>query len=203
MLTFLVLVAGVVVIGVFVWNYRRQAAAREAASAERMKAFLEQARAEAGVRPDAVAAAPTPTAVPAAAKAAPNVALSPLSGFALRAPLLDAQQRALYLLLKIGLPDHVIFACVSLGAFIRSAEHVAGFAREAQERRLADVAADFVVCDKSMKPVAAVQCGARSGKAAETAAFAAACAASVGLRWVEISPQALPRPDEIKTLLLG
>lgn len=32
------LLVGVVAIAVFIWNYRRQAAAREAASAERMKA---------------------------------------------------------------------------------------------------------------------------------------------------------------------
>lgn len=202
MLTFLVLVAGVVVIGVFVWNYRRQAAAREAASAERMKAFLEQARAQAGARADAAAPASAAAAAPAAAPAVAPLAPPSLSGFALRAPLLGAEQRALYLLLKVGLPDHVIFACVSLAALVQSADHVAGFAREAQARRLADAVADFVVCDKSMKPVAAVQCGARSGKAAESATFAAACAASVGLRWVELSPQAFPRPDEIKTLLL-
>ncbi len=203
MLTFLLLLLGVVVIAGFVWHFRRQAAAREAASAERMKAFVDQARAEAaGRQPTAPPPADT-TPAAAAAKVTRTTPAVPLSGFTLRAPLLDAQQQALYPLLKSALPDHEILSCVSLAAFIQCAENVTGFAREAQERRLADAVADFVVCDRAMNPLAAVQCGARSGKAAEKAAFAAACVAAIAVRWVEISPQALPRPDEIRAHVLG
>lgn len=197
MLTVLVLVLGVAAVAAFVWNYRRQAAAREAASAERMNAFLQQARAEAAARSGGTAAAP-----PAPA-AEPVRQAQPLPGLGLQPALLNAEQQALYRLLRDALPDHLVFACVSLAAFIQPADNVVGFAREAQDRRLADALADFVVCDASTKALAAVQCGARSGKAAEKAAFAAACAAATGVRWVEISPQALPRPDEIRARLLG
>lgn len=54
-----------------------------------------------------------------------------------------------------------------------------------------------------MKPLSAVQGYARIGKAAETAAFAAACVASTGLRWMEISPTAPPMPEDLRTLVLG
>jgi len=201
MLVWLVLLVIAAVIAGFVWNYRRQAAAREAASAERMKAFLEQSR---GNNATAAPAAPPdsvkdPVAKPAERhlKAPPNV-----TGYALRAPLLNSPQRTLFHLLRVGLPEHEVFACVSLAAFIQP-DNLTGFAREAQERRLADAVVDFVVCDKSMKAVVAVQCGARSGKAAENAAFAAACIASTGLRWVEISPDVLPQRDEIRQRVLG
>ncbi len=187
----------VVVIAVFIWNYRRQAAAREAASAERMKAFLEQARANA----PSAANAPVNAPAPAARGASPQLPLA--AGFTVRASLLSTEQRALHGLLKDGLPDHEIFACVSLAAFIQPAENLAGFAREAQERRLADAVVDFLVCGKSMRAVAAVQCGVRSGKAAESAAFAAACVVSTGMRWVEIKPDALPAREAVRATILG
>ena len=117
--------------------------------------------------------------------------------------LLDVEQTALYHLLKSALPEHAVFARVSLAAFIQPAENLSGFAREVQERRLNDVAVDFLVCDKSLKAVAAVQCGARSGKAADTLAFAAACVLSIGVRWVEMAPPALPRADEIRQRVVG
>lgn len=208
MLVWLVLLVAIIAIAIFILNYRRQAAAREAANAERMKAFLEQARA--GKSTDA----PTPTlsaaAIPAAAapataaasarpiKPAPDVA-----GFSARHPMLNAEQAALYRLLKSALPSHEVFAQVSLAAFIAPPADLTGFAREAQLRRLADAVADFVVCDSAMKVVAAVQCGARSGKAAESAAFAAACVAGVGIRWIELSPQALPTREQLAQRVLG
>jgi hypothetical protein len=207
MVMWLVLLLGVVAIAVFVWNYRRQAAAREAASAERMKAFLDAARTNAPSHNSANAAdAATREAVitrtTAPARAVP-LAPAAVSGFVPRAPLLNADQRALHGLLTHSLPDHEVLACVSLAAFIQPADTITGFAREAQQRRLADAVADFVVCDASMRAIAAVQCGARSGKAAESAAFAAACAVSTGVRWVEISPQTPPGAAEIRQRVLG
>lgn len=207
MLTFLLVILGVAVVAVFVWNFRRQAAAREAASAERMKAFLERARAEAAGRspapPAAEASASTIPAAPTAAKVARAQPSAPVTGYVPHAPMLDAQQHALYQSLRRELPDHEIFACVSLAAFIRCADNITGFAREAQERRLGDTVADFVVCDRAMQPLAVVQCGTRNGKAEERAAFAAACAAAVGLRWVELSPEGLPQADALRGQVLG
>lgn len=202
----MLIVLGVLAVGVvgvvLVWNYRRQAAAREAASAERMKAFLDQARAAAG-RP-AERPSPPPSVIEVSIAVSPTARQQPeVAGIALRAPLLNAEQRALHDLLKSALPHHDILACVSLAAFMTPAQNLSGFAREAQERRLADAVVDFLVCDKSMNPVAAVQCGARSGKAAGVAAFAAACVASHGLRWLEFTAQVAPGAEEIRRRVLG
>jgi Protein of unknown function (DUF2726) len=208
MVIWLGLLLVVAIIVVFVWNYRRQTAARDAASAERMNAFMEQARGVAAANPavadkTAVAAtAPPPAGVSSAALGA-KPPLPLVSGFKARAQLLSNEQRALHALLKSGLPDCEILAQVSLATFIQPAENLTGFAREAQERRLTDAVVDFLVCDQSMKALAGVQCGPRSGKAAETAAFAAACVLSTGIRWVEVAPLTLPRVDEIKRQVLG
>jgi hypothetical protein len=203
MMFFLVLLLGIAGVGAFIWNYRRQAAAREAASAERMKAFLEQARAQVATREPATLS--TVSGAPAAQnplRTAPPL-VSQLTGFVLRAPLLQGQQAVLFDLLKTALPEHAIFACVSLAAFIRPADTAVGFAREAQERRLTDAVLDFVVCDRLLNPLAAVHGAARSGKPAEAAAFAAACVVSHGLRWVDLSLQALPDAAEIRQRVLG
>lgn len=204
MLFIIVVVLGVAGIGAFIWNYRRQAAAREAASAERMKAILEQARAQAAPhQPGAPSAPATLPAGTPAARAAPRAAAPLMTGFVLRAPLLQAQQGACFDLLKSALPDHVILACVSLAALIRPADTIVGFAREAQERKLADAVLDFVVCDRLLNPLAAVQCAARSGKAADAAAFAAACMVSNGLRWVDLSAQTRLDATELRQRVLG
>ena len=202
MWTWLLILTPVVAIAVLVWNYRRQAAAREVASAERMKAFLGKAATDAKADPagSPLSAAPMPdTPAVRGVRAQPQA----VSGFASRAQLLNAEQLAIYRLLKSALPEYEVFPQMSLSSFIQPAENLTGFAREAQMRRLADTTVDFLVCDRSMKPVATAQCGARTGKAAENAAFAAACVASTGVRWVEFSPGALPSFEGLRTWVLG
>lgn len=203
MLIFLVLLIGVVVIAVFVWNYRRQAAAREAASAERMKAFLDAARTtsppgQAPASPRAPQAQPAVQPTVATARPRPEV-----SGVSARAAFMSAQHAACYAAIKSALPEYEVFARVSLAAFMAPADNLAGFAREAQERRLADAVVDFLVCDKAFKSIAAVQCGAKHGKAAETAAFAAACVQSSGLRWVEVESQSVVGGADLRRRVLG
>ena len=192
-----------VIIAVFVWSYRRQTAAREAASAERTKAFVAQARAAAASEKPAATTKTAASSVTSVTAQGAKSSLPLVSGFKVRTQWLSTEQRAMHTLLKSGLPGCEIFAQVSLATIIQPAENLTGFAREAQERRLTDAVVDFLVCDGSMKAVAAVQCGLRSGKAAETTAFAAACVLSTGIRWVEIVPPALPRVDEVKQQVLG
>lgn len=196
----------VVVVAVLVWNYRRQAAAREAASAERMKALLGKGAGDAPVNladvqlKTAGARSASTTPQQAVVKPKPQI----VSGYVARAQLLPAQYVSLYRLLQSALPQHEVYPSVSLKAFVQIAENSTGFAREAQERRLTDTEVDFLICDKAFKPLAAIHCAAnRVGKAAEMAAFTAACVVSVGMRWVELSPEAPPAPDAIRAQVLG
>lgn len=195
---------------VFVMHFRRQARAREAASAERMKAFLDQARAaNSGAHGGAGANAGTSTPSVAPAAPAPAAAretkLEPMqtaSGIRLRAPALSAPQQAAYRLLKNALVGQEVLAQVSLAAMVAPSDDVTGFAREAALRRLADTQLDFLVCDGAFKPLAAVQCGARTGKAAQDAAYAQSCVISLGMRWVELDPLALPAAEVLRQRVL-
>ena len=203
MLNTLLWLIPVVFIGALVWNYRRQAAAREAASAERMKAFMEKSGAGTNASP-----ALAPVAPPAARAASPKTALSTASPLVVaavstRAQLIGADQLPIYQSLKSALPEYEVLPRMSLAAFIQSAENLTGFAREAQQRRLADAFVDYLICDKSLTPLAAVRCGARSGAAADATAFAAACVAAAGVRWVEILPPAPIARDALRSLVLG
>ena len=200
MWTWLLLLAPVVVIAAFVWNYRRQAAAREAASAERMKAFLEQTRASPSARP-ADRQLTTPAARPAAVARRVQPQPQIAAGFTAHARLLNAEQTALYHLLKGALPEHAVFARVSLAACLQPAEHVTGFAREAQRRQLADATVDFLVCDSTMKPVAAICLNGAGGAGAHP--FAQSCVAETELRFMVIDARALPKPDDIRAQVCG
>ena len=55
---------------------------------------------------------------------------------------------------------------------------------------------DYLICDQSLTPLVAIRCGA----AADSAAFAAACVAAAGVRWVEISPPAPITRDAMRAL---
>lgn len=200
MSTFLLWLAPVVVIAVFVWNYRKQVAAREAASERRLKEFLTQPLAEHATAPAASIA--TPNAAPASPTRVS--ASSPLAKeYAVREGLLTPPQKVLYYLLKTHLSDHEVLTKVGAAAFLDIPARFSGFERETRERRLALALADFVVCNKAFTPVAVVQC--RAGESADMAhlAFARECSAAAGLRWVEVVPDAMPRREEIRLRVLG
>lgn len=200
-LSWLMWITPVVAIAGIVWYSRRKIAAREAASAARLNEFLEQAAAKDPAAPRAVATV-TPASVASSAPARINAAPR-AAGIALRERLLTPPQTALYYLLKSGLPDHEVLAQVSVAALIELPGVVGSFEAEARHRRLAGAASDFVVCDKAFKAVAVVQCGARTGAAADTLALVRAGCESAGLRWVAIAPEALPRRETVRAVVLG
>jgi hypothetical protein len=206
LLLWIVLLMAVVAIAVLIWNYRRQVAAREAASTARMKALIEQVRGNPVVNPaptiPAMAAKVTP-AVSAKATPAPVAQAHAVvvSGILARASLLSAEQVALFQALQSALPEYGVFPRMSLSAFIRPADNLTGFAREVQQRRLTDAVVDFLVCDKGLRPVAAV----RVEDAGDAAwhALAQSCIQSTGLRYVALDSEAVPKAEEIRARVLG
>ena len=202
MLTLLLWLSPVILIAVVVWNYRRQAAAREAASNERLKALLGKAAAQdaaqgvVDVAPAATAANPVPVSTAGApVQAAP--------AFTARTRLLPPPQTLLYYLLKSSVPDHEVLAMISVASIIDLPAGVSGLEREARQRRLAAVTLDFVVCDKSFKAVAVVHSGVHPGQTAEALAYARTGCESAGLRWVELAPDAPPTRDALRALVIG
>lgn len=189
-----------------IWNYRKKSAAREAASQQRFAELLREQVASSGRPvPAPAAAAPVPSLAPvlqaAPAAATPAPVSAPAAGAA-RGRFLGQHETLLYLLLKTGLPDHEIFANVSLAAV--AALPAVASEREQQLRRLAPYQLNFVVCDKNMHIVAAVDFETAGG--ADTAGiqqFKADYLKGTGIRLVRVNPTAMPKRDQLRALVVG
>jgi hypothetical protein len=198
------------------WNYHKKTAARVAASQQRFAELLRDQSTAAG-RPGSAPAAAAPAApAQAAAPAAPAQAAAPAApvppvttaapapaiAAAARDRFLGQHETLLYLLLKTGLADHEIFANVSLASV--AALPAAGAEREQQLRRLAPYQLSFVVCDKNMRIVAAVDIeGGGGAEAAGIHQFKADYLKRAGIRLVRVNPAALPKRDQVRALVIG
>lgn len=187
MIWFLFLLVLGCVIGVFVWDYRKKAAAREAARKERFDQMFKQ---KAGVPPDA---APAPDSQVVSVPNAPV-------GFSARGRFLDRPETLVYLLLKAGMPDHLVFANVTLAAVLSAQGN--GYDRDQQHRRLSACALDFVVCDREMRIVAVVDVGAaRGGDSPGMEQYKSDCLKAAGVRQVRVDPASLPSREALRALV--
>jgi hypothetical protein len=206
LLWLLFLLVGAFVIAYFVWDFRKKAAAREAASEQRFEELLRQQASGSGrpVPPAAPAAAPASHAAPVASAPASAPAAVPVAAAAAAAVqerFLGKHETLLYLVLKTGLPDHEIFANVSLASVL--ALPASGSEREQQLRRLAPYQLDFVVCDKNMRIVAAVDLETAGGAdAAGIHQFKADYLKRAGIRLVRVNPAAMPKRDQVRGLVV-
>jgi Protein of unknown function (DUF2726) len=195
--TWLLLLLPIAAVALIVWNHQRKIAAREAASNERMKELFAKPSADA----DAPAAEQAAAGVPAAAANTP--APPAPKEYAPRAAMLTPPQRVLYYLLKAQLSDHEVLVKAGAATFIDIPARFGGFERETRERRLALAVVDFVVCDKSFRPLVVVHCHEAGGADTPHIAFARECCAAAQLRWVDIAPGALPARDAVRVTVLG
>jgi len=194
---FLLVAAGIIVF--VVWNFRKQIAAREAASKARFERMLRApAQPAAPAEPAPTAAAASPSA-PSASLAVPVLAMAPAAVPA-RERFLGQAETLLYYLLKSGLPGYEVFANVSLASVISASG--SGHEREQQLRRLAQYRLDFVVCDKRMRIVAVVEMDlAAAAVGAGEQQFKADCLKRAGIGLVRVNPGALPKREQIRALV--
>lgn len=196
----LLLLVPVAAISYIVWDHKRKMAERDAVSANRLHEMfgkVGQAQPAPQGAPPAVKTAAPATPLPATPAPAPL--------YASRDRVLTPPQTLLYYLLRTGLPDHVVFARVTLASVLDAGPGLSGFAREEQLRRLAGHTVDFAVSDKNMKPLAVVQLASRDeGSAAQADRESARSrVAAAGVRYLELDPTRLPRRDAIRELVLG
>ena len=172
-----------------VWDHKRKAAAREAASAGRMEELL-------GVAQHAPRAEPTEPSL--AHEPAP-----PAATFVLRERFMSPPQTLLYYLLKTGLPDCLVLAQVPVAALLDPSPTLAAYAREEQARTFARHIVDFAILDRSTRPLAVVNllAGADASRAASLQMKTWMVAA--GVRYVELDATALPRKEAVRGLVLG
>jgi intracellular sulfur oxidation DsrE/DsrF family protein len=196
---FLLVAAGIIVF--VVWSFRKQIAAREAASKARFERMLRaSAQPAAPAEPAPTAAAASPSAA-SASLAVPALAKAPAAVPA-RERFLGQAETLLYYLLKTGLPGYEVFAHVSLASVISASG--SGHEREQQLRRLAQYRLDFVVCDKSMRIIAVVEMdSAVAAVGAGEQQFKADCLKRAGIRLVRVNPTALPKREQIRALVGG
>lgn len=186
-----------------IWSYRSKAAARVAARSERLAEILGAGLQEGAIAAPAAQAAPAP--LPAAP--APGPALQPAPAAIAAAPLyaakprwLDPPRARLYEGLRRGLPDHTVFALVSLAALLDVPPAVQGRAREQRLRALGQYTADCVICGADMRVLAVVD--AESTLDAD-ARFKADCLKAAGIRHVRVDPAQLAAGTGLRALILG
>lgn len=197
MLWFVLLLAIAGVAAFAIWDYRKKNAARAAASKARFdQMFKGQAP---GVPPPESPRATTAVAVTAgpAPQGAPAIAAVPAGG-----RFLGPAGTMIYGLLKTGMSDHEIFANVMLASVVSASGN--GHQREQQVRRLSQYQIDFVVCDREMRVVAAVELETASGAdAIGVRRFKADCLKAAGIRLVCINAASPPQAEEIRALVRG
>jgi hypothetical protein len=191
---FLVLgMAGIV--GVFIWDYRRKAARRETASKQRFEQIF-----KGGAVPASPAAAPAP--VPPVSVVSTPEAQASVTAFPPRDRFLGQSETLVYLLLKTGLPDHQIFANVTLASIL--AVPGRGADREQQLRRLSACTLDFVVCDRNMRVVAVVDLESPgSVDAAGAQRYKSDSLKAAGVRQVRLNVASLPSRATLRELVSG
>ena len=115
---------------------------------------------------------------------------------------LGPAETLVYRLLRASIPDHDVFANVTLASVIGPSG--AGYEHEQQLRRLAQYRLDFVVCDKSMHVVAAIEVeSAAGGQSAGDQAFKADSLKAAGIGLIRLNPKALPRREDLHTMVCG
>lgn len=176
------------------WAHRRKAAQRDAESAGRMHEIL------------GLAQAPRPAGeeqAAEAAQAAPAGEARPAHPYVSRDRLLTPPQTLLYYLLRAGLPDHVVFAQMSVASVLDVAPTLAAYAREERARIFARHVVDFVVTDRSTRPVAVVKLIGTGENQLAVVASMRTWFAATGVRFVEIDATALPRKEAVRAVVLG
>jgi hypothetical protein len=192
-LIWLAMIAGVI------WFYKKKQEKRDAEHGRKFSAFL----AEAQLNPKSPGGT-APGSFVAAATAAVNS--TPIPEFCKKQRLLPQAEALLYYVFRTGLPEHEIFANLTLADLIDIEPAVRGYEREQKARRLAQQRLDFVICTKQLEVIAAVlldKSAVPDEMQVGNARFAEVCLHSSGIRLVRINPAAPPRHYQVRELVYG
>src|ERR1043166_6186652 len=122
----------------------------------------------------------------------------PGAGFIRKSRLLSKEHSLLFLLLKNGLPDHIVFANVRLNDLLEPAPALDATQRARRELDAARHSVDFVICSRSLEIVAVAELEVPDA-VAQTAKRAWLQAA--GIRYLQFASGKLPRHTEIRAQL--
>jgi hypothetical protein len=193
---FLFLLGATAIVGLFLWDYRKKTARREAASKERFEQIFKSRTRAAAPQTVPVTVSVSPAAAPARPAEATG---SP--GFTLKERFLGPPQTLVYLLLKAAMPDHGVFPNVTLASIVsvpgRGMEHD-------QQRRLSTCLLDFVICDRDMHIVAVLELEVMNGaEAPGMERDKLDCLRAAGVRRIVLNPKSLPSRDALRNRVMG
>jgi len=192
MWTFVFIFWVALVAGIF-WAYARRRKKTDSLRAREIDALISTAK-KSSLQP--AAAGPLSVEEVPAKKTPVPVA----TAFSRKPRLLGQRDALLYLLLRTGLPDHEVFHGLTLTAVIEPAADLRGYEREQSLRRLAQTKIDFVVCNKRLEIVAVVMFNA-DGQSQGANPNISTLLEAAGVRFVGIDPLAMPRHQQIRSLL--
>lgn len=191
MVWYLVALAWLAVMGAIVYNYTRKQRRRTSARAQDMEKALGELRAAAKMR----AADPGPSARDS------GVAAHSVPEFTRKPRLLPQPAAVLYYVFKTGLPDHEIFAGVSLSDVLEVAANAQPPQRELLRRKLEQHRLDLIVCTKQFEVVAGIIVADDAAAGGETRQFIDRCMTAAGVRLVRVDPGAPPRHHQVHALV--
>ena len=176
-------------------------------SEERAAAMLIELQRRTGTRngEGATAVAPsTPIQAQApAVQAQSATAPAPPTGLTRRARILTDGQRLLYLALRAALPDHTIMAHIRVADLLEPPQDPATVERDARLRELARQRLDFVACNRELVPVAAMVLYEAGIAAVPDESIKVDALRELGVRFLRFRADSLPRPAELRSLILG
>lgn len=180
---YLLVLAPFIAIPILWWSYRRRIAARDSVADVRWQKLVSTANVDTLSAQAAVAAH---------------------GGYARRPRTLDPVQTVLYYLLKNSLPDHEVMPQTGLASVLEVPGEVTGGEREQRLRSLNQHTVDFVICNKTLQPVAVIDLMQQEPSTPTLAQdFKTRSLAQAGIRYLRLSRKALPRRDTVRALVLG
>jgi len=193
-LWYALVLAPVIAVPLLWWSYQRKQAARERQASERWNSVVQQA-AKAETNAAAIAQPPASTATPGASASV---------AYHRRERLLGPAETLAYYLLRSGLTDCEVLVRVRLDQIVTVAD-AAGPGAVGRLNGLAQHTFDFVVCNKAMQALAAVDVLDSEAGAVLTAApdFKTHCLAQAGVRYVRVLRSALPKRQDVRAVVLG
>jgi hypothetical protein len=214
LLSLVILLAAVAYLTLTVRRARREQRAR---SEERAALLLAAMHGRAGEPRDASAAAAPAMANPATAAAAPaagataTVARSAAPDAASTPPLaalrrprfLTDPQRLLYLTLRSALPDHIVMANTRMIDLLELPADDEALERDPRLRDMLHQRIDCMVCRSDLVPVAALVVYASAMPRAPEEQKRAETLRSLGIKFLRFRADGLPRPAEMRTLVLS
>jgi len=150
-------------------------------------------------------AQPRPTSVASILPStpAPGPAAAPVKQtFQRKASLLDDRQRLLYLVLRSSLGDHVIMTNIRLVDLVDGETSRSYGERETKLKLLLQERLDCVVCNNELVPLAAVMIYDPSVGVPEERIKVEALR-ELGIRFLRFRADSLPKPAEMRGLVLG